>query len=49
MNYDNPAARLLALLERGKKIPAGSTNCREAWQQLLNVTNDDPLLMSRIG
>ncbi len=48
MNYDNPAARLLALIAAGKKIP-NTTSCRDAWQSLLGVREDNPLLMSRLG
>jgi len=48
MNYDNPAERLLSLLERGKaKAPA--TNCRTVWEELLEVNGDSPLLMARLG
>lgn len=46
---DNPAARLLAILEGGENIQA-NTNCRAAWHKLLNVPDGDaPLLMSRLG
>lgn len=49
MNYDNPAARLLSIIENGKKIDA-NFNCRAAWQNLLSVgNNNNPLLMSRLG
>lgn len=50
MNNDNPAARLLSLLVKGKAIPP-NTNCRTAWQQLLGVSGNDKsaLLMSRLG
>lgn len=48
MNYDNPAARLLTLLEAGK-TKNKHENCRVVWQQLLEVENNNPLLMSRIG
>ena len=48
MLYDNPAARLLAILRRGKEIPATS-KCHTAWQQVLNVQDNDALLMSRLG
>lgn len=48
MNYDNPAARLLSILERGKtKTPA--TNCRAVWEDLLEAKGDLPLLMARLG
>lgn len=48
MNNDNPAARLLSILEKGKQLPL-NTNCRIAWQRLLMVENDIALLMSRLG
>lgn len=48
MNYDNPAARLLAIIENGKSISA-HVNCRVAWEQLLDVENNNPLLISRLG
>lgn len=50
MNHDNPAARLLAILEKGKQIPP-NTNCRQAWLQLLVVdgNSQNALLMSRLG
>ena len=48
MNYDNSAARLLALLEEGKKKPANH-KCKSTWEELLQCSGDDPLLMSRLG
>lgn len=48
MNRDNPAARLLAILEKGQNIPR-TESCRIAWQKLLCVENNQALLMSRIG
>lgn len=46
---DNPAARLLAILEDGRHIQTNMTS-RKAWHQLLNVPEGDaPLLMSRLG
>ena len=48
MDYDNPAARLLSILQEGKRIPSG-TPCRQAWSQILQTGNDAPLLMSRLG
>ncbi|WP_146092570.1 hypothetical protein [Xanthomonas arboricola] len=47
MQYDNPAARLLAILEEGQKISTNET-CRNAWQSLLE-TDSQPQLMSRLG
>lgn len=49
MNYDNPAARLLTILEAGKAQP-GNSGCRQVWQGLLGVNkNNSSLLMSRLG
>lgn len=48
MNYDNPAARLLSILERGK-TKTSTTKCRVVWEELLEVTGDSPLLMARLG
>lgn len=48
MNYDNPAARLLALLEKGRTMDPNE-NCRVVWQRLLEVKNNNSLLMSRLG
>lgn len=48
MNYDNPAARLLALLVEGQK-KSGNVPCRKAWEELLGTAGDAPLLMSRLG
>ncbi|MCL1164353.1 hypothetical protein L2728_21235 [Shewanella chilikensis] len=46
---DNPAARLLAILELGIKQDP-KISCREIWRTLLNVENgNDALLMSRLG
>ncbi|MCC4600469.1 hypothetical protein [Xanthomonas melonis] len=47
MQYDNPAARLLAILEEGQKISINE-RCRNAWQSLLE-TESQPQLMSRLG
>lgn len=49
MKLDNPAARLLSILERGNQI-ADSKSCREAWSELLDVNKGDhAVLMGRIG
>lgn len=51
MKYDNPAARLLSLLEAGKKHKADQ-KCREVWGALLNApvtSKDQSMLMSRLG
>ncbi|MCQ8128312.1 hypothetical protein [Methylomonas rivi] len=46
---DNPAARLLAILEAGA-LQNSKNNCRNVWRELLGVqTGRDALLMSRIG
>lgn len=48
MSHDNPANRLLSILEAGwlenKKVV-----CREVWGKLLDATGDSALLMSRMG
>lgn len=49
MKLDNPAARLLSILERGQQI-ADSKSCRDAWSELLDVnTGEHAVLMGRIG
>ena len=48
MNNDNPAARLVSIFEKGKKIPS-NTNCREAWKQILGPVESDVMLFSRLG
>lgn len=48
MNYDNPAARLLSILEKAKEIPP-TTNCRTAWQKLLGPIKSNAMLISRLG
>lgn len=48
MNYDNPAARLLALLDEGKKKPPTSL-CRVVWDEILQCQGDASILMSRLG
>lgn len=48
MNYDNPAARLLNLLQIGKQ-KAKNTTCRVVWEELLDTQGNPPLLMSRLG
>ncbi|MEL3924010.1 hypothetical protein V1481_11655 [Aeromonas enteropelogenes] len=48
MNYDNPAARLLSLITSGKEYPT-NTLCRSVWETLLEVENNNPLLISRLG
>ena len=48
MKYDNPAARLLAILERGKEFKP-DRNCRECWEELLEAKGDSAMLMARLG
>lgn len=48
MNYDNPAARLLALLQAGKVYPVNQ-NCRAVWERLLEAPGNPSLLMARLG
>jgi len=49
LHSDNPAARLLKILEAGKKVTA-SANCRLTWHELLDVAHEEPaLLMYRLG
>jgi hypothetical protein len=47
MAYDNPAKRLLAVLEAGKKLP-GNGNCRESWKALLK-TDEESEMLGRLG
>jgi len=49
LHSDNPAARLLKIIEEGKgKSP--NLKCRDVWYDLLDVDNSNPaLLMSRLG
>lgn len=47
--YENPAARLLAILTAGKEVPP-SNNCRKTWSSLLGVEEgNETLLLSRLG
>ena len=49
MIADNPAARLLAILEAGKDLVA-TQNCKATWKAILDVPDEkDSLLMSRLG
>lgn len=49
MEYDNPAARLHAILVNGKGLDV-NTPCIRAWASLLGVhKNDVPRIMSRLG
>ncbi len=48
MQYDNPAARLSAILEYGINQDRGK-KCRDVWAVILKTGKNDSLLMSRIG
>jgi hypothetical protein len=48
MNYDNPAARLLTILEKGRKCTP-TTNCRAVWDELLQAQGNSAVLMARLG
>jgi hypothetical protein len=48
MSHDNPANRLLSILEAGGKLNK-KTVCREAWGSLLDASGNSALLMSRLG
>ena len=43
MEYDNPAGRLLAILEEAKKRPA-NTGCRKQWHEILKTTTEAQLM-----
>ena len=47
MNYENPARRLLLILEEGKQLQPPLT-CENAWIKLLGV-NSSSLLLARLG
>lgn len=48
MNYDNPAARLLSIIKEGQTYH-NTRSCREVWQIILDVEDNNPLLISRLG
>lgn len=48
MDFDNPAYRLLALLQQGKQIDR-TMNCATAWAQLFDVPEGSPDLFVRLG
>ena len=48
MNYDNPASRMLTILEQGKNIQP-HTICRQGWQEILHTQGDMSLTLSRLG
>lgn len=47
MDYDNPAARLFLILQKGKTY-SGTDACRGIWAKLLN-TDDSATLIMRLG
>jgi hypothetical protein len=47
-NFDNPAKRLLLVLQEGRGKPA-SEQCRNVWHQLLASDGNEAMLMSRLG
>lgn len=46
MQHDNPAARLLAILQEGRTI-AHDSSCRRAWEKILNVQKGDAAMLAR--
>jgi len=48
MEYDNPAARLLSILQAGREID-DKIQCRVAWDKLLRADGSNSILMSRLG
>jgi hypothetical protein len=48
MNLDNPASRLLLILEEGKR-KAAHENCLTAWQEILNTEGNLSLTLARLG
>ena len=48
MHIENPALRLLTILERGKALP-NSALTRGVVSLLLNVSDDEPLLLKRLS
>ena len=48
MLLDNPAARLLAILQQGSEHK-NEANCRGVWTALLDTGGNNTLLMSRLG
>lgn len=49
MNLDNPAARLLVILEKGLELQ-DEIKCRKAWCKILDVADgNNAILMGRIG
>lgn len=47
-NFDNPAYRLVTILEAGKKIP-GESSCKGAWADLLETDQSSYQLLERIA
>ena len=48
MHTDNPAGRLLNILEKAEKIKSHVVS-RTAWAEIFEIENDDALLVSRLG
>lgn len=49
LKIDNPAQRLLDILEAGKTLP-DAQNCRKAWIELLHAEeNNEQHLLSRLA
>ncbi len=48
MGYDNAAARLKDVVDRGRQLN-GNQNCFKAWDHLLNTEGDNTLLLYRLG
>ena len=46
--FDNPATRLLHILQAGQKMNANEP-CRNVWHQLLATDGNEAMLMSRLG
>lgn len=48
MEFDNPAGRLLAILQLGK-VRARDSACRQQWHEILQTENNESKLMSSLG
>jgi len=48
LHTDNPAGRLLNILEKAEKIKSHVVS-RTAWAEIFEIENDDALLVSRLG
>ncbi|HDR8937053.1 hypothetical protein LGM38_17725 [Burkholderia vietnamiensis] len=47
-DFDNPATRLLNILQAGRKMNTADP-CRNVWHQLLSTNGNEAMLMSRLG